>query len=103
MAKGSIAKEYITQKLLETFEGSFLYNGGKELRIPYLEEGNEVQIKVTLTCAKENVDNPTGGASPITDAPAQMNQIDSASNVDLSEPTEEEKQRVSELLSRLGF
>ena len=51
MAKGQIAKQEITKKILETFEGSFLYDGGKEIRIPIIEEGNLVQVKVTLTCA----------------------------------------------------
>ena len=55
MAKGVIAKEFIKEKLLETFEGSFVYNNGKEVRIPYEENGELVQIKVALTAAKEAV------------------------------------------------
>ena len=55
MARGTESKSYITKKLLETFEGSFLYNDGKEIRIPLKEDGEIVQIKVTLTCAKTNV------------------------------------------------
>lgn len=55
MARGTESKSYITQKILETFEGSFLYNDGKEIRIPLKEDGEIVQIKVTLTCAKTNV------------------------------------------------
>ena len=51
MARGSEQKEIIIQKILETFAGSFLYNGGKEIRIPI----DDIQIKVALTCAKENV------------------------------------------------
>lgn len=64
MARGSSAKEEITKKLLETFEGSFLYNGGKEIRIPMMEDGSLVQIKVALTCAKENVENGADVAIP---------------------------------------
>ena len=55
MARGTESKSYITKKILETFEGSFLYNDGKEIRIPLKEDGEIVQIKVTLTCAKTNV------------------------------------------------
>ena len=55
MARGTESKSYITKKILETFEGSFLYNDGKEIRIPLREDGEIVQIKVTLTCAKTNV------------------------------------------------
>lgn len=55
MARGTESKSYITKKILETFEGSFLYNDGKEIRIPLKEDGEICQIKVTLTCAKTNV------------------------------------------------
>ena len=44
MAKGAISKIEITKKILEMFEGSFTYNGGKEIRIPLIEEGEEIQI-----------------------------------------------------------
>ena len=50
--KGTILKKEITDKILATFEGSFLYNDGKEIRIPGLEDGQELQVKVALTCAK---------------------------------------------------
>ena len=43
MAKGAYAKEQIFAKILETFEGSFMYNNGKELRIPFDEGGNICQ------------------------------------------------------------
>lgn len=75
MAKGQVAKQEITKKLLSTFEGSFLYNGNKEIRIPMIENGETVEIKVALTCAKENVggnlDQPsvaqTGVSALVTD------------------------------------
>ena len=52
MARGAEEKQIVTNKILEIFEGSFIYNGGKEIRIPV----GDVQIKVALTCAKENVE-----------------------------------------------
>ena len=48
MAKGSESKLIITKKILDTFEGSFLFNEGKEIRIPCKEEGEEIQIKVKI-------------------------------------------------------
>ena len=44
-AKGSISKEIIVQKILDTFDGAFKFD--KEIRIPMIEDGAEVQIKVT--------------------------------------------------------
>ena len=52
MAKGAEEKQIILKRILETFNGAFVYNNGKEIRIPI----NDVQIKVALTCAKDNVD-----------------------------------------------
>lgn len=102
-AKGALAKEKIFAKMLEVFEGSFMFNGGKECRIPWDENGNEVQIKVTLTAAKDLV-SPEGevkkaaatvkeaGATPSFPAPHTV-----------KEPTEEEKQNVEDLLKSLGL
>ena len=55
-ARGAEAKLEITKKLLEVFPNSFMYNEGKEIRIPVVENGEVIQIKVTLTAAKTNVD-----------------------------------------------
>ena len=96
MAKGSIAKEAITQKILDTFEGAFTY-GSKEIRIPYDEDGNKVEIKVSLTCAKENV----GGDSAFAVTENQPTQTAQASVP--AAPTEQEKANIADLMSRLGL
>lgn len=104
MARGAVAKEIVFKKILETFEGSFMYNGGKECRVPIDENGNEIQIKVTLTAAKDNV-SPTGEASvasaaaakeegPTRNFPAPKERV---------EPTAEEKENVESLLKALGL
>lgn len=93
MARGAESKEIITQKILETFEGSFKYD--KEIRIPVLENGETVQIKVALTCAKVNVEN--GGDVTIPTAAA------SATPIFSSEITDQEKQEVSNLLESLNL
>ena len=104
-AKGAVLKGEIMQKMLETFPGSFLYNDGKEVRINGIEAGQEIQIKVTLTAAKEAVEggtpHPIELSSTIDTAPA-IKAHAPEENVPL-EPTEEEKQRLSHLLSSLGL
>lgn len=103
MAKGAIAKKNILDKILETFEGSFLWNNGKELRIPFDEEGNLVQIKVALTCAKENV-YPEGQEMEAAAAPSETGLSNSVTEpVKIAEPTEEEKKNVEDLLKSLGL
>lgn len=54
-ARGTEAKKEVVNKILSTFEGAFLWNDNKEIRIPVHEGGEIIQIKVTLTAAKENV------------------------------------------------
>lgn len=93
-AKGSQAKAEITNKILEVFSGAFVVDG-KEIRIPYVENGETVQIKVALTCAKANIEN-TGGAGLVQ-------QATSVSAPEDRKITETEKQEVNNLIERLGL
>lgn len=103
-ARGSLSKDIITSKILETFEGSFKYD--KEIRIPIMEDGSLLQIKCVLTCAKTNVDN--GGDTAIPGAKVGSVSVDNGSAAPatptfMNEPTEEEKAKVSQLLDALGL
>ena len=110
MAKGQKSKEAVIEKILSSFEGAFLYNGNKEIRIPRTDDGELVQIKVSLTCAKENVEpgddtvvpgatsvkatkvTIAEGAEPVfEDVPAAV------------EPSAEELNAVSSLMESLGL
>lgn len=103
MAKGAIAKQIVFDKILEVFEGSFMYNGGKECRIPIDEEGNEVQIKVALTCAKDNV-SPEGEVMKAAATASEEGPVNSfPAPHKIAEVTEEEKQNVEDLLKTLGL
>lgn len=101
--KGAIAKAEIAQKILNTFEGSFLYNDGKEIRINTVEDGNIVQIKVALTCAKVPVEG--GFVPPEAAKKAEtINFTDSVVKEQIPvEPSEDEKARLTMLLNRLGI
>ena len=91
MAKGSIAKDVITKKILETFEGAFIND--KEIRIPILENGETVQIKVTLTCAKVNIENGAGGAVEVPTGASPV----------ATPITENEVKEVNDLITKLGL
>lgn len=95
MAKGAISKQKIIEKILSTFSGSFLYD--KEIRIPMEEEGAEIQIKVTLTCAKTNVAAGNDAAVP---APSAKQESAFNNNAEI---TPEEKKEVSNLIEKLGL
>lgn len=108
MAKGAVSKQVITDKLLSTFPGSFLYNGGKEIRIPMIEDGAEVQIKVALTCAKVNVESGADvvlpGAVSSTPTVSPTGGFPTAGvSTPVAEVTEEEKKAVEDLVMKLGL
>lgn len=102
MARGAEAKNTVAAKILATFDGSFSYD--KEIRIPIMENGELLQIKCVLTCAKANVE--CGGDSAIpgeSDFPAPITQAPTPVNTQAVAPTAEEKQNVANLLKSLGL
>lgn len=103
-ARGSEAKEKIIQNILTTFPGAFKYD--KEIRIPMVENGETIQIKVTLTAAKTNVAVGADEAMPGT--PTKEVVLATPNNPiiatkDPIEPTEEEKQNLQNYLNMLGL
>ncbi|MBO5909336.1 MAG: hypothetical protein J6Q67_06105 [Clostridia bacterium] len=100
MAKGALAKADVTKKILSMFDNAFEY--GKEIRVPMIENGEQVQIKVTLTCAKENVECGADTALP-GEFPTPVNAAPTPVNTAPVQPTAEEKQNVANLLRSLGL
>lgn len=100
-ARGSESKDIITKKILETFNGAFIYD--KNIIIPMNESGENLQIKVALTCAKVNVE--AGGDAAVPGFTVAESKLESAFPVTTEsiQPTEEEKKNVANLLSMLGL
>ena len=104
MARGAQAKTEILAKLMATFEGSFMQDD-KILRIPWKEGGDVVEIKVTLTAAKDVI----GAGAAFTsvkaeefnweDTPAKSS-VEAAAAQSLSE---DEKERVKRMMAALGM
>ena len=99
-ARGSESKNIITAKLLETFAGSFIYD--KNVIIPMVENGESLQIKIALTCAKTNVESGMDTAIPgaVTAATVTPKAMDTHG---VAEVTEEEKQNVLKAMAALGL
>ena len=96
-SRGAEEKLQIQNQILETFNGAFIY--GKEMRIPI----GDVQIKVVLTCAKDNVaagaDETIPGAEVVVTETANEEHIEpSALKV-----SEEEKNKAKALLAAMQF
>lgn len=99
MAKGAESKAALFAKLQEIYPNAFWEDENKILRVPMTEDGNVVEIKVTLTAAKANLgsgqpESAFGNAAPTVTKPTAAETI---------EVTEEEKANVSKLLASLGL
>lgn len=101
MAKGAEEKQIVIDKIKEVFPEAFEYD--KTIRIPI----GDVQIKVALTCAKDNVEPGGDVAVPGVKA-TKVTITEGAEPVfeDVSaavEPSAEELNAVSNLMESLGL
>lgn len=110
MAKGSEAKAEVISKILEYFsDNAFAYNGGKEVRINMIENGEPVQIKLAVTCAKAAVEPGDEDAIPGT-KPKVANAFDIpvggapfGADEGPIEATEEERAAIADLMASLNL
>lgn len=103
-AKGAESKSLVTKKILEIFPNAFLYNSDKEIRIPLTEQGETIEIKVVLSCAKTPVREAAildwSGNSSVTPA---AEPIPAPSEVASPQISEEDRRKVQELMAKLGL
>lgn len=101
--RGALAKQEIGEKILKTFENSFYYNSGKEIRIPWEEEGVLLQIKISMTCAKDmvSVEGDIEKAAAVVKEEGPINSFPAPHKP--AEPSDEEKKNVEDLLKSLGL
>ena len=101
MAKGAEEKQMVIDKIKEVFPEAFEYD--KVIRIPI----GDVQIKIALTCAKDNVE--PGGDTAVPGVKATKVTITEGAEPvfeDVSatiEPSAEELNAVSNLMESLGL
>lgn len=95
--KGQIAKREVIDKILAAFPGSFEYD--KEIRIPWAENGEFVQIKCTLAAAKTPVE--LGGDIELPSAAVSVQETRPATEAEYIEPSAEEKENLKKLLKGL--
>lgn len=96
-ARGAWSKEQVWNKILETFPGSFVNE--KEIRVPMIENGERIEIKVTLTAAKTNVGEEKAETVASSDNGGSVEE----KPVEVAAPSAEEKAQVSNLLAKLGL
>ena len=101
MAKGNSAKELVIRKIRETFQDDFVGSDGKKIYVWSSEDGEPMQVAISLTCPKipYAIEAVPAGAVEIQNgfdwsmddtAPAKVNEI-----------TQEEKDNIARLMKKL--
>lgn len=105
MAKGSIAKDVVAKKIAAAFGADFVGEYDKKLYVWAEENGEKVQIAISMTCPKV----PVGASDFSTEPGNSLNFEDMSAAVvapksfEPAEVTDEEKKNIAELMARLGL
>ena len=104
MAKGTIAKQNVIKKIQEVFGADFIGEVDKKIYVWTQENGERIQIALSLTCPKVQVavaDAPaTGDSNFEDDAPSTVVAAGAFQPADI---TSEERERVNDLMKKLGL
>ncbi len=104
MAKGSIAKEKVEQKIIEAFGDDFVGISDKKLYVWAEENGERIQVALTLTCPKVMIG---GGSKPEVTSIADSQELNFETMGTITETksviSEDEKKNIEELMARLNL
>lgn len=106
MAKGDTMKKEIAAKLAEAFGDRWIGEVDKKYYISGRENGETIQIAVTLTCPKKMIEVDSAVSAPVGDwdwSGTTTAQPVAVYNAPAAEITEEEQNNVAELLAKLGL
>ena len=104
MARGAIAKTNVTNRIKEAFGANFIGEYDKKLYVWAQENGEQVQIAISLTCPKVPVvvaNAPVSGDFNFEDD--SPNTVVAASAFQPADITDEERARVNDLMTMLGL
>jgi hypothetical protein len=103
-ARGTQAKEFVTKKIMEAFGQNFIGTYDKKLYINAPENGELIQVAISLTCPKTPVEFTgsvqTGDFNFEDVEPTVMSAAAGPATVEV---TAEEKQTIEDLMKRLGL
>lgn len=107
MARGSVAKENAVKIMAQAFGQNWIGEYDKKYYIWSTENGEKVQIAISLTCPKTPIEVDSsvcvdGGDWDFSDEPKVNNTV-AVANAAPAEITEEEKQNLADLMARLGL
>ena len=100
MAKGAQAKINVQNKIAQAFGEDWIGEVNKKLYVWADDGGDRVQISIALTCPKTMVDAPDKNFVPDND---WSDDGETSAPPKRAEITDEEKQNIADLMSRLGL
>ena len=104
MAKGSIAKEAVEKKIQAAFGEDYIGIYDKKLYVWAVENGERVQIAITLTCPKVQIEAHTttslGDFNFEDDTPSFVVPV---GGFQPAEITDDERERVNDLMKMLDL
>lgn len=106
MAKGAIGKQEVISRIASAFGTDYIGEVDKKVYVWANENGEKIQIAISLTCPKNPVEVATSGI-PETD----NGDWDFSDDAVVTKPviaakaeiTQEEKDKVADLMARLGL
>lgn len=102
MAKGSIAKDAVVEKIAEAFGEDFLGSYDKKYYVRAKENGQYIQIAISLTCPKTPVEN----FGSMDFGNNELNFEDGETIKPMKKTTEispQEEENLRELMAKLGL
>lgn len=104
MAKGAIAKEAVIKKIAAAFGADYIGEFDKKIYVWAMENGEQVQIALSLTCPKVPVViNNTVQTGDFNFEEPSETIISTAAVFTPAEITDEERENVAALMARLGL
>lgn len=97
--KGAAAKEQVIKRISSAFGEDFIGEVDKKIYVWANDNGEKVQIAISLTCPKnfvENVSSIKNKNDEVLDFSAETSNV----NVEVSD---EEKKNIAELMAKLGL
>lgn len=104
MAKGTLAKQNVTDKIRKAFGADFIGEYDKKIYVWAEDGGEKVQIALSLTCPKTPVmiaDAPVSGDFNFEDDVPST--VVAAAPFQPAEITQEERDTVAQLMAQLGL
>jgi hypothetical protein len=106
MARGNIAKDLVEKKIITAFGADYVGTADKKIYVQALENGEKVQIAISLTCPKVpiTVDNTVQiGDYNFEDSTPTVVTTSAAGGFTPAEISDEERANVAALMARLGL